>query len=69
MYGEAYWKEIINFEALLRHEVIGPGDLELLSFVDTPAAALAELQKIPATSGEEKVPDFAHSNHCRSPIV
>ncbi|MGA2399691.1 MAG: TIGR00730 family Rossman fold protein [Steroidobacteraceae bacterium] len=69
MYGEAYWKEVINFEALLRHEVISPEDLKLFSFVDTPAAALTELQQILTTSDGEKVPAFAHSNHCRSPTV
>ncbi len=67
LYGEAYWNEIINFEALLRHEVISPEDLELFSFVDTPAAALAQLQRTLTTSGEAEIPAFAHSNHCASP--
>jgi uncharacterized protein (TIGR00730 family) len=67
LYGETYWNEIINFEALLRHEVISPEDLKLFSFVDTPAAALAQLQRILTMSGEEEVPAFAHSIHCASP--
>src|SRR5512142_688026 len=27
LYGSAYWKEIVNFDALVRHGVIGPDDL------------------------------------------
>src|SRR5581483_5028508 len=45
LYGSAYWKEVINFEALVRHGVIGPQDLELFSFVDDPATALARLRE------------------------
>jgi uncharacterized protein (TIGR00730 family) len=45
LYGTDYWKEIINFDALVRHGMIGPEDLSLFSFVDTPEKALAELKK------------------------
>ena len=37
LYGSAYWNEIINFEALVRHGMIAREDLELFEFADTPA--------------------------------
>jgi uncharacterized protein (TIGR00730 family) len=65
LYGTDYWKEIINFDALVRHEMISAADLELFSFVDEPAAALAHLQRVLKDSEEEdKTPAFAHSS-CR----
>ena len=62
LYGESYWNEIINFKALVRHEVISAEDLNLFTFIDEPAAALAHLQRVLAVSGEEETPAFAHSN-------
>ena len=55
--------EIINFKALVRHEVISAEDLNLFTFIDEPAAALAHLQRVLAVSGEEETPAFAHSCH------
>ncbi len=40
LYGSAYWKEILNFEALVRHGTIAPEDLALFHFADDPLAAL-----------------------------
>jgi predicted Rossmann-fold nucleotide-binding protein len=34
-----YWNEIINFESLVRHEMISAADLDLCTFIDEPAAA------------------------------
>ena len=62
LYGESYWNEIINFKALVRHEVISAEDLNLFTFIDEPAAALAHLQRVLTVSGEEETPAFAHSN-------
>jgi uncharacterized protein (TIGR00730 family) len=66
LYGSEYWKEIINFDALVRHGVISPEDMELFSFADDPAAALDLLQKGLTAHPEETPPAFAHS--CRFPI-
>ncbi len=44
LYGSAYWHEVVNFEALVRHGTIDAADLELFEFVDEPGAALARLQ-------------------------
>ncbi|HEY6299114.1 MAG TPA: TIGR00730 family Rossman fold protein [Candidatus Binatus sp.] len=61
LYGSKYWKEIINFDALVRHGTISREDLDLFSFADNPAAALRLLQKGIRTQPEEKPPAFAHS--------
>lgn len=44
LYGSAYWQEVVNFPALVRHGTIDAADLDLFEFVDTPAAALAALK-------------------------
>jgi uncharacterized protein (TIGR00730 family) len=45
LYGEEYWREVINFDALVKHGMIGAADLKLFSFADNPRAALALLQE------------------------
>jgi hypothetical protein len=61
IYGSAYWKEIINFDALVRHGTISPEDLQLFKFADDPAAALKILQEGIVSGTTEAAPDFAHS--------
>ena len=72
LYGSAYWKEVINFEALVRHGMIGREDLELFQFVDDPQSALAALQaqlvletaratQAAASGATEPAPAFARS--------
>jgi len=39
LYGSAFWKEVVNFEALVRHGTIAAEDLQLFEFVDEPRAA------------------------------
>jgi uncharacterized protein (TIGR00730 family) len=63
LYGESYWNEIINFKALVRHGVISAEDLNLFTFIDEPAAALAHLQRVLSVDGGEATPAFAHSAH------
>jgi uncharacterized protein (TIGR00730 family) len=65
IYGSEYWKEIINFEALVRHGTIGAEDLKLFRFVDDPAAALCLLQEKLAAEPEETAPAFCHSRTSR----
>jgi uncharacterized protein (TIGR00730 family) len=68
LYGSQYWSEIINFPALVRHQVISPEDLGLFQYVDTPQAALQMLQS--ALEGDapvdERAPCFAHSQRASS---
>jgi len=44
LYGSAYWKEILNFEALVKYGMISPSDLNLFQYADTPEEALSILQ-------------------------
>jgi len=39
LYGTAYWKEIINFDALVKHGMISPEDLSLFEYADDPQTA------------------------------
>jgi uncharacterized protein (TIGR00730 family) len=44
LYGSAYWKEVVNFEALVRHGTIAAEDLKLFEFVDEPRVAFERLK-------------------------
>ena len=44
LYGSAYWKEIINFDALLKYEMISPEDLNLFQYADDPQTAFEMLK-------------------------
>ena len=45
LYGSAYWKEIINFDALLRHGMIAPEDMALFQYADDPTTAFEILKE------------------------
>ncbi len=73
LYGSDYWREIVDFDALVRHGMVSAEDLKLFTFVDDPASALRALQAglspsaPPTISGEPAptgTPAFAGS---RSP--
>ena len=71
LYGSDFWKEVLNFDALVKHGMISPEDLNLFQFADTPQTALALLQegltKYYLRPGEEQpktyldAPDIARS--------
>jgi uncharacterized protein (TIGR00730 family) len=63
LYGSTYWKEIINFDALVRHGMIAKADLELFSFADDPNTALAILQRgiVIEPAEAASAPSFANS--------
>ncbi len=61
IYGSAYWKEVINFDALVRHGTISAEDLKLFEYVDDPQSALALLQRALAAEPEEATPAFSSS--------
>jgi predicted Rossmann-fold nucleotide-binding protein len=44
LYGSAFWKEILNFDALLKHGMIAEKDLELFSFADDVDTAFRQLE-------------------------
>jgi uncharacterized protein (TIGR00730 family) len=39
LYGSAYWKEIVNFDALIKYGMISPEDMNLFQYADDPEAA------------------------------
>jgi hypothetical protein len=61
LYGSAYWKEVINFDALARHGMISAEDLQLFRFVDEPAVALSLLQNSLTVENDPATPAFAPS--------
>jgi uncharacterized protein (TIGR00730 family) len=67
LYGSAYWQEIINFEALVRHGMISREDLQLFQFADTPASALAMLQQCLTPESSEPTPNVAHARSASEP--
>ena len=44
LYGSEYWKEIINFDALVKHDMISPEDLKLFQYADDPQSAFEILK-------------------------
>lgn len=61
LYGPGYWKEILNFDALVRHGMIDDKDLHLFHYADDPAGALALLQSALPAEPEQAAPSLAHS--------
>jgi len=68
LYGSEYWKEVINFDALVKYGTIAQSDLELFQYADTPAEALDILQKFltthyltPAPEPATEAPEIARS--------
>jgi uncharacterized protein (TIGR00730 family) len=45
LYGSEFWNEIVNFDALVKHGVISPQDLNLFRFADSPEATLHILKQ------------------------
>jgi len=43
LYGSEFWKEVLNFDALVRYGMIGPEDLQLFQFADEPETAMTML--------------------------
>jgi len=44
LYGSSYWKEIINFDALVRYGMIAERDLQLFRYADDPETAFQMLK-------------------------
>jgi predicted Rossmann-fold nucleotide-binding protein len=45
LYGEEYWRKIINFEELLKHKTISEEDLKLFFYCSTPKEAFSILKE------------------------
>ena len=71
LYGSQFWKEVINFEALLQHDTIDREDLDLFCFADDPVTAFKILEEnltryylrpeIPLPEAIRAEPDIASS--------
>jgi len=61
LYGSEYWREVIDFEALVRHGMIDPADLELFQTADDPEGALAILKASLSIEAATSTPAFAKS--------
>jgi uncharacterized protein (TIGR00730 family) len=61
LYGSEFWKEVINFPALVRQGLIHPEDLQLFSFVDDVDGAFSFLKERLPTTPEPARPAFARS--------
>lgn len=61
LFGRAFWKEVINFDALVDWGVISPGDLDLFQFCDTVDEAFdhltGRLRALYLESGGEPEPE------------
>ena len=58
------WKEIVNFDALVKYGTVSAADLELFHFADTPDAAMQILQQAlteHAEAPEAEIPAISHS--------
>src|SRR5580700_4626118 len=45
LFGSQYWKEVINFDALVKYGTISAADVELFQYADEPAAAFELLKE------------------------
>ncbi len=63
LYGSAFWKDVLNFDALVRYGTIAREDLDLFTFADDPATALGLLQSWLRVEPEEPSPAIAPSRY------
>jgi uncharacterized protein (TIGR00730 family) len=71
LYGSEYWRDVVNFDALVKHGTISPEDLGLFSIADDPQTAFGVLQEgltrhylapeSPLSEPEEDTPHIAKS--------
>lgn len=57
LFGSAYWRRLINFEALVEEGAISPEDLDILHFVDEPQQAwdiIADFYQLAAQTGSDQ---------------
>lgn len=64
LYGSAFWKEVVDFDALARHGTVAPEDLTLFEFVDEPRYTFELLKRrIESTPAAPPRLSFARSRH------
>jgi uncharacterized protein (TIGR00730 family) len=69
IYGSEYWREVVDFDAMVRRGTISQEDLQLCHFVDDVESAFALLQTRFAAETEERALGFARSSTSGSTIA
>ena len=64
LYGSAFWKEVVNFEALVRHGTLAAEDLQLFEFVDEPRAAFELIKSRAQLAPQPKPPSWFAKSRC-----
>jgi hypothetical protein len=67
LYGSKYWKEIINFDALVRHGTISAEDLNLFQYADDPETAFKLLQAGLEPYLQPETPELPAISRSRNP--
>ncbi|HTQ53642.1 MAG TPA: TIGR00730 family Rossman fold protein [Bryobacteraceae bacterium] len=67
LYGSSYWKEIVNFDALVRHGTISAEDLDLFQYADDPASAFELLKAHLLTHLQPETPETPAISKSRYP--
>jgi uncharacterized protein (TIGR00730 family) len=67
LYGSSYWKEIINFDALVRYRMIAPEDVNLFSYADDPETAFEILRAGLTSQAEPEPPETPSIAKSRNP--
>lgn len=56
LFGESFWRSIIDFDALARFGTIAPGDVDLMHFVETADEAWAIIERFYASVDPASLP-------------
>jgi uncharacterized protein (TIGR00730 family) len=67
LYGSSYWKEVVNFDALVRHGTIGAEDLNLFRYADDPETAFGMLKEHLTTYLQPETPETPAISKSRNP--
>lgn len=68
LYGSSYWKEIVNFDALVKYEMISPEDLNLFRYADDPQSAFEILKEgLLAHALQPETPETPSISKSRNP--
>jgi uncharacterized protein (TIGR00730 family) len=68
LYGSKYWKEIVNFDALVKYDMISPEDLNLFQYADDPQSAFKLLTEgLTAYALQPETPETPAISKSRNP--
>ena len=68
LYGSDYWKEVINFEALVKYGTIARADLDLFQYADDPQTAFDMLKEhLAMYAAQPETPETPAISKSRNP--